>query len=97
MQKGDRLFVRIDYKNPNLDANSKVFQEHMEYLKNIAKERYFIGGGFNNTRGGMILFEAKDMREAKLIATKDPLIERNFYTFELYEWELFILSDINKN
>jgi len=93
MKKGDKLFVRIDYKNPNLNSTSKDFEEHVQYLQTIANERYFVGGGFNNSKGGMILFKAKDINEAKIIAEKDPLIAKNFYSFELYEWELFILSE----
>lgn len=93
MKKSDKLFVRIDYKNPDLDFTPEDFENHVKYLKTIASERYFIGGGFNNTRGGMILFKAKDMDEAKEIAEKDPLIEKRFFAFELYEWELFILSE----
>lgn len=92
MKKGDKLFVRIDYKNQNINYSQKDFEEHIKYLQTIANERYFVGGGFNNTTGGMILFEAKDINEAKSIAENDPLIARNFYDYKLYEWELFILS-----
>lgn len=95
MKKGDKLFVRIDYKNPDLNSSHKDFEEHAEYLNTIARERYFVGGGFNNATGGMIIFEAKDIKEAKEIAENDPLIKRSFFTYELYEWELFILSKSN--
>lgn len=95
MKKGDKLFVRIDYKNPDLNSSHQDFEEHVEYLNTIARERYFVGGGFNNTKGGMIIFEAKDIKEAKEIAENDPLIKRSFFTYELYEWELFILSKDN--
>lgn len=95
MKQGDKLFVRVDYKNPDLNFSSKDFEEHLEYLNEISKERYFVGGGFNNAKGGMIMFEAKDIKEAKTIAENDPIIKKNFYSFELYEWELFILSKSN--
>lgn len=95
MKKGDKLFVRIDYKNNELETTSKDFQDHVDYLKGIAAERYFIGGGFANTKGGMIIFKAKDLQEAKIIAEKDPIIERGLYRVELYEWNLLILSDNN--
>lgn len=95
MKKGDRLFVRIDYKNSDLNFTDEDFEKHVQYLKTIAADRYFVGGGFNNSKGGMILFEAKDLEEAKNIAEKDPLIEKKFFSFELYEWELFISSDNN--
>ena len=68
MKKGDKLFVRIDYKNLELNFAPKDFEEHVQYLKTIANERYFIGGGFNNTKGGMVIFEAKDINEAKQLA-----------------------------
>ena len=95
MKKGDKLFVRIDFKNSDLDLSTEDFEEHVKNLSRIAAERYFVGGGFNNSKGGMILFEAKDIEEAKCISEKDPIIEKRFYRFELYEWELFILSEDN--
>ncbi|MBI6874491.1 YciI family protein [Clostridium aciditolerans] len=93
MKKGDKLFVRIDYKNSELETTSKDFQDHAEYLKSVAAERYFIGGGFANSNGGMIIFKAKDLDEAKMIAKKDPIIERGLYRVELHEWDLLILSE----
>ncbi|OOM80203.1 YciI family protein [Clostridium sp. BL-8] len=93
MKKGDKLFVRIDYKNEELETTEKDFQDHVEYLKGVAAERYFVGGGFSNARGGMIIFEAKDLEEAKNIAKKDPIIERGLFRVKVYEWDLLILSD----
>ncbi len=93
MKKGDKLFVRIDYKNEELEITEKDFQDHVEYLKGVAAERYFVGGGFSNAIGGMIIFEAKDLEEAKMIAKKDPIIERGLFRVKVYEWDLVILSD----
>jgi len=95
MKQGDKLFVRIDRKNPDLKSAPKDFEEHVQYLKGVAGERYFLGGGFNNAAGGMLVIAAKDLDEARKIADKDPLVERNFYSYELYEWELLILSEEN--
>jgi uncharacterized protein YciI len=95
MKKGDKLFVRIDYKNNGLETTEKDFQDHVKYLNGIATERYFVGGGFANAGGGMIIFKAKDLQEAKMIAEKDPIIERGLYRVEVYEWDLLILSDDN--
>lgn len=93
MKKGDKLFVRVDYKVEESSSSSKDFNDHIEYLSGVASERYFVGGGFSNTSGGMIIFEAKDLVEAKEIADKDPLIKRNLYRYELFEWDLVILSE----
>ncbi|WP_279325318.1 hypothetical protein [Clostridium sp. D46t1_190503_E9] len=35
----------------------------------------------------MILFEAKDINDARNIAEEDPIIKGKFFTFDLYEWE----------
>lgn len=93
MKKGDKLFVRIDYKNSEKEVTSKDFQDHIEYLNGVAVERYFVGGGFANESGGMIMFEAKDLEEAKTIAEKDPIIQRGLFRVKIYEWDLLILSD----
>jgi uncharacterized protein YciI len=97
MKKGDRLFVRIDYKNDGLETTKIDFEDHVKYLNAIATERYFVGGGFDNANGGMIIFKAENLEEAKMIAEKDPIIERGLYRVEVYEWDLLILSDDNFN
>lgn len=93
MKKGDKLFVRIDYRVDGTEFGLTDFDDHIKYLKNVAAERYFIGGGFANRNGGMIAFKAKDLNEAKKIADNDPIMKRNLYTYELNEWDLVILSD----
>lgn len=93
MKKGDKLFVRFDSKNVDSNITSKDFQDHVEYLRGVAAERYFVGGGFANANGGMIIFKANDFEDAKMIARKAPIIERGLYKYDLYEWDLLILSD----
>lgn len=93
MKKGDKLFARIDYKVEGTKSSSEDFNDHIKYLSKVASKRYFIGGGFSNTPGGMIIFQAKDLKEAKEVAGNDPLIKRHLYRCELFEWDLVILSD----
>lgn len=93
MEKGDKLFIRIDYRNEKNDFGPTDFEDHINYLKGVASERFFIGGGFQKEKGGMIVFEAKDFVEAKRIADNDPLIKKDLYTYKLYEWELVIISE----
>lgn len=68
------------------------FEDHIKYLEKIALERCFIGGGFANQNGEMIVFQAEDLEEANKIAMEDPLIKRNFYTCNLFEWDLAIVN-----
>lgn len=93
MKKGDKLFVRIDYRNKDKEFRSNDFEEHINYLKEVAKERYFIGGGFENEKGGMVIFKANDIKEAKKIAENDPIIKKGLYTCKIYEWNLLLLSE----
>lgn len=97
MKKGDRLFVRIDHRIAHNEFGPTDFNDHVEYLQNVATKRFFIGGGFANKVGGMIIYKARDLEEAKEIAENDPLIQRNLYTYELVEWDLVILSDLAIN
>lgn len=78
MRKGDKLFARIDYKVEGTKTGPEDFDNHIKYLTRVANERYFVGGGFSNISGGMIIYEAKDLLEAKEVADKDPLILKNY-------------------
>lgn len=92
MKKGNKLYVRIDYWIGEKSCTDQDFQDHLAYVENVAKERYLIGGGFSNTAGGMVLFEAENFEEAQKIFQNDPLIERGFFRYELFVWDLVILS-----
>jgi len=93
MKKGDKLFVRIDYRNEKNEFGPTDFEDHINYVKGVASERFFIGGGFQKEKGGMSVFEARDIYEARRIADNDPIIKKNLYNYKLYEWDLVIVSD----
>lgn len=93
MKKGDKLYVRIDYRVGERNPTDQDFQDHMSYVEKVAGERYFIGGGFANTDGGMILLEAQNFEEAQNIARNDPLVERGLYRYELFVWDPVVLSE----
>lgn len=97
MKKGDILYIRTDYKVEGIQVSNKDFEDHIRYLEEVAQERYFMGGGYKNNPGGMIIFSAKDLEEAKKISDGDPLIERKLYTYEILQWELVILSSKEPN
>ncbi len=92
LKKGSKLFVRIDYRVEGKKLTDKDFQDHLTYVENVAKERYFIGGGFSNTDGGMIILKAENIEEAQKIAQNDPLVERGIYRYDLFAWDLVVLS-----
>ncbi|MCL2030078.1 MAG: YciI family protein [Oscillospiraceae bacterium] len=93
LKKGCKLFVRVDFKTGENEMTGQDFENHLTYVKNIAKERYFLGGGFSNTDGGMCLFEAQNIEDAQKVAQNDPIIEKGLYRSEIYEWDLAVLSE----
>ncbi len=92
MKKGDKLYVRIDYRVGEKNYTDQDYQDHLAYVENIARERYFVGGGFSNTDGGMLLLEAENIEEAQKIVQNDPIVKRGYYRYELFEWDLVVLS-----
>jgi len=92
MKKRNKLYVRIDSRNEEKCATNQDFEDHMLFVNALANERYFVGGDFSGVDGGMILLEAKSINEARTILQADPIIERGLYTFDLYEWNLVVMS-----
>ena len=92
MKINNVYFVRTDYKIEGKKVTSDDFNDHIKYLKKVAEQTEFYGGGFKNSAGGMIIFAAKDIKEAKEIAEGDPLIKRGLYNYELVEWEIVLKS-----
>ncbi|MCL2772174.1 MAG: YciI family protein [Oscillospiraceae bacterium] len=95
LKKGSKLYVRVDYKIEKRDMTPQDFEAHLNYVNNVAKERFFVGGGFSNIDGGMILLEADNVEEAKEILQNDPIIYKGLYRYELFEWELAVLTEYN--
>ena len=92
LKEGNKLYVRVD-KASGKKVTNKDAEEHMDYVKKIAEERFFVGGMFGNVNGGMILMEAKDLKEARTIFTTDPLIENGLYNCDIFSWKLMVLSE----
>jgi len=95
IKRGSKLYVRIDYKVGEKRITHQDLQDHLAYVKSIAAERYFMGGIFSkatNSKDGMCIFEAESFEEAEEISQNDPIIRRGLYHYDLYEWDLIVLS-----
>ena len=80
LKEGSVLFARIDYKIGDKQETEQDAMDSMAYLQKVAKERYLAAGVFGNMEmgtmdGAMVLFEAKDLKEAQKIANDDPIIQ----------------------
>lgn len=87
-----QLFVRRDYPVEGMKLEQNDFDEHVAYLKNVATAHLFLGGGYTNKNGGMIILEADDENEARNIFDADPIIKKGFYQYELETWSVLIKS-----
>lgn len=98
LKEGSKIYVRIDYKIGDQHETEQDAQDCMDYLQRMAKERYLIAGMLGDMEkmqmdGAMLLFEAKDLEEAKEIAEADPIIQRGFYRCVVYQWNIVLLSE----
>lgn len=92
-----KLFVRIDRKIGEENLTEDDYKAHISYLKNVASSRYFKGGGFANTTGGMIIFSAENIKEATDLCDQDPIIITKKYTYDLNEWTIVIDSEVTES
>ena len=95
LKEGTALYVRIDYKIEGKVETEKDAMDCFNYLQEVAKERYLLAGVFGdmelgNLNGAMLLFEAETFEEAQKVAQSDPIIERGFYKYELFKWNLML-------
>lgn len=97
LKEGSVLYVRIDYPIAGKEAAQQDIMDSVAYLQGLAAQRYLLAGVLGDIEahaieGGMALYEAKDLEEAKKLAQEDPLISRGFYRAEVQKWNLMILS-----
>jgi hypothetical protein len=69
------------------DLNAKVRPAHLEYLDKLYKEnKVVMAGPFTDKKGGMVIYRADSLEEAKRLAEADPAVAEGARTLELREW-----------
>jgi uncharacterized protein YciI len=92
MKVGEKYFVRIDEKTTSSPPDDATRAAHFEYLKKLSTLTTLFGGGFDNIPGGMIIFTAENIHDAKSKCEIDPVISKGFYSYRLYEWTVQLTS-----
>lgn len=60
---------------------------HKAYVRDLIEKGHQARSGYWRRRGGgMMIFQAESMEEAKAIVDRDPLVQNGCVTYELYEW-----------
>ena len=62
---------------------------HLEFLGQKEKEgKIFARGRFADGAGGMVIYRAESIEEAKKIAESDPYVASGARSLELHEWDM---------
>ena len=81
------IFVKIETGTVNKQIFDRYVPAHKDYVRQlIAKGHKARSGYWGELGGGMLIFEANSLEEARKIVTQDPLIINNCVDYELHEW-----------
>lgn len=69
------------------DLNAKIRPAHLEYIDKLHQEnKVVMAGPFTDGKGGMVIYRADSLEEAKRLAEADPVVAQGARTLELREW-----------
>ena len=69
------------------ELNAKVRPAHLEYINQLyLQDKVVMAGPFADQRGGMVIYRADSLEEAKQLAEADPVVREGARTLELREW-----------
>ncbi|AFZ29621.1 YCII-related protein [Gloeocapsa sp. PCC 7428] len=84
-------FVKIEegiVEKPEFDLHVPA---HKAYVKELIANGHQARSGYWTQRGGgMMVFQAASLEEAKAIVAKDPLIQNGCVSYKLYEWQVVV-------
>lgn len=85
------LFVKIEQGIVNKETFDRYVPAHCEYVRDLIAQGHKAKTGYwGDYGGGMLLFEASSLEEAKEIVAQDPLIKNGCVHYELHEWHIVV-------
>jgi uncharacterized protein len=64
-------------------------QLHVQYLDRMVSEgRIYIKGKFSDGSGGLTIYRAASIDDARMLAEEDPYVSGGARRLELHEWEM---------
>jgi uncharacterized protein YciI len=85
------VFVKIEEGIVDKTTFDRYVPAHKAYVKElIAKGHKARTGYWAEFGGGMLLFEASSLEEAKKIVTQDPLVQNGCVKYQLHEWRVVV-------
>ena len=84
-------FVKIEAGKVDKTMFDQHVDAHKDFVRDlIAKGHRAKTGYWAKMGGGMMLFEAASMEEAKEIVARDPLVENECVDYVIYEWKIVV-------
>ena len=84
-------FVKIErgiVSKPTFDQHVSA---HKDYVRQLIDQGHQARTGYwAEFGGGMLLFQASSLEEAKAIVEADPLIQNHCVEYELHEWRVVV-------
>lgn len=69
------------------ELNQTYRPQHLEYLNNLERQgKIFAKGPFVDGAGGLVIYKAESLEEARQMAEKDPYVTEGVRRLELHEW-----------
>lgn len=80
-------FVKIEKGIVDKPRFDQFVKAHIDYVEQLIEQGHQAKTGYWAERGGgMLIFTASSMAEAKEIVENDPLIANECVVYELHEW-----------
>lgn len=84
-------FVKIEKGIVDKKSFDRFVPAHRDYIRSlIGKGHRATSGYWAEYGGGMLLFSAESMEQAKAIVEADPLIANGCVNYELHEWRIVV-------
>ena len=73
----------------DVEKNKTLRPEHLAFLQeHDSKGRIFARGPFSDGAGGLVIYQAESMEDARTLAENDPYLKGGARELELHPWEM---------
>lgn len=84
-------FVKIEKGIVDKSTFDQFVPAHKDYVQRLIEQGHQAKTGYWGERGGgMMLFQAANLHEAKAIVAQDPLIQNGCVDYQLHEWRIVV-------
>ncbi|MBD1852230.1 YciI family protein [Leptolyngbya sp. FACHB-711] len=84
-------FVKIEKGVVDKSTFDQFVPAHKAYVRTLINQGHQAKTGYwGDLGGGMMLFQAASLEEAKAIVAQDPLIQNGCVDYQIHEWRIVV-------